>query len=122
PEKLQKDTERIVKLYLGNFSIAQEEIYFYRKTLVRLRQAGVRTIVFWPRVNPYLVRAYEDEPRIRQLWKYLSDIAREEGALALDLNYEKEAFCSQYYDASHLSVNCFRTIAPFILRRMEAGW
>ncbi len=118
-ERLKKDTERLVQLYLKSFAPAPEQIYFYRQSLIRARRAGVKTIVFRPRVNPYMLQAIKRVPEISGLWKRLSEIAREEGALAIDLNLVPETACDFYYDASHLSFNCFPPIVKYLLGRLD---
>ncbi len=117
PARLREDTDRIVKLYLTNFVVSQEQLFFFRRTVERLRARGIKVIVFWPRVNPYLLEAIDKEPKVRVLWEYISAVSREAGADVLDLNRTPETACTQYYDASHLSVSCFPAITTFLVRR-----
>lgn len=119
PEKLKEDTDRIVKLYLANYVVSQEQLFFFRRTVERLRHRGIQVIVFWPRVNPYLLEAIDKEPKVRALWDYISAISREAGADVLDLNRTPETACTQYYDASHLSVACFPAITSFLVQRFD---
>ncbi len=116
---LKADTDRIVSLYLKGFATSPEQIYFYTHVMRRAREAGVRSIVFWPRVNPHLQEVYRKENRIRYLWKQLERIAVEEGAIAVDLNEVPETECRQFYDASHLSFTCFTKITKYLLERLE---
>jgi len=118
-EDLRRDTDRIVAIYLKSFIVSEEQIYFYTRLMARSKKAGVRSIVFWPRVNPYLRKVYDSEPRIHYLWLRLEKIALESGAIAVDLNHVDETACNQYYDASHLSFSCFPSITKYLINRLE---
>lgn len=117
-EVLRRDTQRLVSLYLQSFAYSPEQAYFYRRTLQLAREAGVRVLVFQPRVNPYLLQAYKEEPLIAGITREVERVARQEGAEFVDLNVQPEADCKRFYDASHMSIDCFATITPFLIRRL----
>ena len=116
---LKQDTERLVSLYLQSFAYSAEQMYFYRRTLELAREAGVRVLVFQPRVNPHMVAAYRREPLIGGITKEIERVARQVGADFVDLNERPEANCKAFYDASHMSISCFPVITKFLLSRLE---
>ncbi len=118
-ENLRLDTRRLVELYLTSFAYSGEQMYFFRRTLELARRAGVRVLVFQPRVNPYLVEAYRREPLIGGIAAEIARVARTAGADFVDLNAVPEADCRAFYDASHMSVGCFPPITAYLLDRLE---
>ena len=116
---LREDTERLVSLYLQSFAYSAEQMYFYTRTLELARRAGVRVLVFQPRVNPYMVEAYRREPLIGGITKEIARVARQNGADFVDLNETPEVDCREFYDASHMSVSCFPAITRYLLSRLE---
>lgn len=117
-EELRRETERLRKYYLSRFAPSAEQMYFYRSLLRRSENVGVRTLVFWPRVNPYLNKVYREEPQIQALWREMQRAAGAYGADIVNLNEEERTRCSHYYDASHLSISCFPDITAFLLDRL----
>lgn len=116
--ELKRETERLQKYYLSRFVPSAEQMYFFSRTLRLARRAGVRVLVFWPRVNPHLNKVYQNEPQITALWDEMRRISEAHGADVVDLNREAGAACSHYYDASHLSISCFPDITAFLLDRL----
>ncbi len=116
--ELRKETDRLRDFYLSRFLASPEQLYFYEQTLALARRSGVQVLVFWPRVNPHLIEAYRGEPRIGTLWSEMDRIARLHGAKTIDLNGDERAACSEYYDASHLSISCFPVITEFLLNQL----
>ncbi|MEQ9363314.1 MAG: DUF1574 family protein [Leptospirales bacterium] len=118
-EKLREETDLLVSLYFRNFVISEEQFHFFRETLRFARRGGARVIVFWPKVNPYLRQEYAREPRIQAIWRRVESIAREEAAIALDLNRPGLVPCDAFYDASHMSVSCFPAVTGLLLERLS---
>ncbi|MBL8022551.1 MAG: DUF1574 family protein [Leptospirales bacterium] len=118
-ERLKSDTDRIAGIYLKNFKVSEEQVYFFRKTLELARQAQVKTVVFWPQVNPHLQKLLDSDPRFSVLKMRLTRDAEDRNARVFDLAEQKETRCSHFYDASHLSIQCFPEITRFLLNRLE---
>ncbi|MCR9144095.1 MAG: DUF1574 domain-containing protein [bacterium] len=119
-QDLRAETDLLVSLYFRNFVISEEQFYFFRETLRHARRGGARAIVFWPKVNPYLRAEYEREPAIQAIWRRVEAIARQEGAIALDLNQPGRVPCDAFYDASHMSVSCFPGVTGLLLKELDA--
>lgn len=117
-DRLKSDTDRIAGIYLKNFQVSEEQVYFFRKTLDRARQAGLKTIVFWPQVNPHLQTILDSDARFPALKKRITVDSTDRGARVFDLAEVKETRCSHFYDASHLSIQCFPEITRFLLDRL----
>ncbi|MCE9598821.1 MAG: DUF1574 domain-containing protein [Spirochaetia bacterium] len=117
-EVLKADTDRIAGIYLKNFKVSEEQVYFFRKTLELAERARVKTIVFWPQVNPHLQKILDADPRFPALKTRLTRDAVDRKARVFDLAELKETRCSHFYDASHLSIECFPDITRFLLDRL----
>ncbi|MDH5656161.1 MAG: DUF1574 domain-containing protein, partial [Spirochaetia bacterium] len=116
---MKAETKNLVSLYLKFYEVSEVQLYFFRQTLKAANDAGVKVIVFWPRANPYLIEVYKNEPRIYTLWEEIEKISKEEGAVAVDLNSHPGTSCSNFYDASHLSIVCYPGIARTLLEIFE---
>lgn len=116
---LKKNTRHLVQLYMKNFSVSETQFRFLEQTLQRSRLAGVKTLVFRPRVNRYLLAAYRREPAIDAIWKRVEALSRRNGADVVDLNKVPSTACSQFYDASHMSISCFPPITAYLLGRIQ---
>lgn len=114
-EQLKADTDRIAGLYLKRFQVSEEQVYFFLATLDRARDEGIRTVVYWPQVNPHLEELLAKDERISILKKRLTREALDRGARVFDLAEQKETRCRSFYDASHLSIQCFPAITGFLL-------
>ena len=117
-EKLKRDTDRLAGVYFRNFTVASEQFFFLEETLRRARAANIKTLVFRPRVNPYLLEKFKQLPLAHDIWRRVERISRSHGARALDLNRAPETSCSVFYDASHLSITCFPPITRFLARNL----
>jgi hypothetical protein len=60
--ELKSDTDRIAGIYLKRFQVSEEQVVFFERTLDAARAAGVKVIVFWPQVNPYLETRLNADP------------------------------------------------------------
>lgn len=111
---LKKETDQLVALYLQSFRPAAEQLFYFEQTLKLLEKNGVRTVVFWPKVNPHLQQVYRNEPKMIALWKRIRYLSGMYGARAIDLN--EVVKCSDYYDASHMSISCYPEITEALFR------
>lgn len=118
-ERLKADTDRIAGLYLKRFQVSEEQVYFFLATLERARAEGIRTIVYWPQVNPHLEEILARDERIAILKRRLTREAEERGAKVFDLSEQKATKCASFYDASHLSIQCFPAITGFLLDQFK---
>ena len=119
-KKLKSETEKLVELYLKGYEVSDVQLNFFRETVRLAREAGVRVIVFWPRANPYLIDVYQKDRRIYELWSEIVKITESEGGRAIDLNTHPDTKCSSFYDASHLSIVCYPSIAKTLLNELES--
>ena len=117
--ELKSDTDRIAGIYLKRFQVSEEQVVFFERTLDAARAAGVKVIVFWPQVNPYLETRLNADPRFAILKKRIADESKDRGAVVLDMSAQEETRCKNFYDASHLSIQCFPAITGFLLDRLE---
>jgi len=117
--ELKEETRRLKDFYLSRFRVAPEQVYFFRRTVELAGRSGVKTLLFWPRVNPHLQQAYTEHPALQALWREMEYIVKQAGGSVVDLNLEEEARCESYYDASHLSATCFKKITPFLLEKLR---
>lgn len=117
-EKLKAETEKLVSLYLQRFVVSQEQMFFLERAMKRIRQAGGAVVVFWPAVNPYLRKVYEEEPSISHIWARAVQIAGENDIKTINFNEPGRMTCQDYYDASHLSVTCFPAITATLLEAL----
>lgn len=117
-EKLKAETEKLVSLYLQRFVVSQEQMFFLERAMKRIRQAGGTVVVFWPAVNPYLRKVYEEEPSISHIWARAVQIAEENDIKTINFNEPGRMTCQDYYDASHLSVTCFPAITATLLEAL----
>lgn len=118
-EQLKADTDRIAGLYLKRFQVSEEQVYFFLATLDRARAEGIRTVVYWPQVNPHLEKLLAQDERIAILKRRLTRDAEDRGAAVFDLGSRKETRCANFYDASHLSIQCFPAITGFLLDQFK---
>ncbi|MCB1326038.1 MAG: DUF1574 family protein [Spirochaetales bacterium] len=118
-QELEQETTRLVNFYIKNFTVSQEQFFFFELMLERLQRSGVRVVVFWPRVNAHLQAAYEDEPQIQSVWRRIEQLTARYGARAINLNTHPDMRCSDFYDASHLSVHCFPDVQRILLRALR---
>ncbi|MBX7058106.1 MAG: DUF1574 domain-containing protein [Leptospirales bacterium] len=114
-KKLREESERLRKLYLNHFLVSQEQFFYFSKVLRRARQSGARIVVFWPRVNPYLQKAYAGEPAIAAVWRRVVQMTEAAGGAALNLNETGAMRCNLFYDASHMSYSCFPEVSALLL-------
>jgi hypothetical protein len=119
-QQLREETQRLRQIYLARFRRSENQFYYYRKTLELAKLAGVRVVVFQPQVNPYM-REMLAENGMMELRSEIREIAEKHGAAHLDMNELPEARCSNFYDASHLSINCFPGITNLLLTALEKG-
>ncbi|MCB1308053.1 MAG: DUF1574 family protein, partial [Leptospiraceae bacterium] len=117
-QNLREETERIARLYISHFVVSHEQYYFLRQTIQLARLSGARVLLFWPRMNPYLLRAMNATPAIAGIRERVTEIARMEGAQIVDMNDDRILNCNDFYDASHLSVSCFPEMHRVILSRL----
>ncbi len=117
--ELKSDTDRIAGIYLKRFQVSEEQVFFFQRTLEAARAAGVKVVVFWPQVNPYLEEKLNADPRIRILKARMTEDARERGADVIDMGAQPETHCKNFYDASHLSIQCFPAITGNLLDHLE---
>jgi hypothetical protein len=117
-EDLKRETQTLVSLYLRAFTVSEEQMFYLERTLKLLQQAQIPTVIFWPRVNPYLREVYAREPKIYMLWQRIQRLAVRYEADSVDLNKTAETNCNNYYDASHLSVDCYPVITGYLIRRL----
>lgn len=117
-QELKEETDRLVSLYLDSFVVSEEQMFYFEETLKLLKKANVPVIVFWPRVNPYLRQVYEKEPKISFLWTRAQRLAQMYGAKTVDLNHTEQTNCQHYYDASHLSIDCYPAISAYLLDQL----
>ena len=118
-EELKADADRIGGIYLASFAISEEQFYYLESLMKRLELSGARTIVFQPIANPYIQELYKSDPRIQGIWDRVERIVESHGGIAVDLNQVPQASCNRYYDASHLSIECFPAITRYLLNRLE---
>lgn len=118
--QLKEDTERISSIYLKHFRVSEEQFFFLRKTLKNVRNAGARTIIVLPLVNPYLQEIYLKNKQIQELKDRIYREGKRYGAKVYDLNADPKASCDHFYDASHLSIVCFPGITRRIIQRLES--
>lgn len=117
-EELKKETDTLVSLYLESFVVSEEQMFYLEKTFKLLHQANIPTVVFWPRVNPYLRQVYENEPKISMLWVRVQRLADRYDIATADLNSASATDCQHYYDASHLSIDCYPSITGYLLTQI----
>lgn len=117
--RLRADTDRIAGIYLKRFQVSEEQVHFFLATLDRAQAEGIRTLVYWPQVNPHLEKILDADERIAILKKRLTREAEDRGARVLDLAQEKQTRCASFYDASHLSIQCFPAITGFLLDQFK---
>lgn len=118
-DKLREETERLTGIYLKRFEISEDQFFFLEKTLRHARDSGTKTVVFMPLLNPYLKKAYAETEVISAVKERIQKEAHRYGATYIDLNDVPEAACSQFYDASHLSINCFPDIVRVLMQTLE---
>jgi len=109
-ENLKKETDELVSLYLRQFVVSQEQMFFLERAMVRIRKSGGRAVIFWPAVNPYLRQVYDSEPAIADIWSRVVKMAKQNDIATINFNEPGRLDCTDYYDASHLSVTCFPAI------------
>ncbi|MBE7440505.1 MAG: DUF1574 family protein [Spirochaetales bacterium] len=117
-DDLKEETRRLKEFYLSRFRVSPEQVYFFRRTVEIAERSGVKTLLFWPRVNPHLQKAYTEHPALQALWREMQILVARAGGSSVDLNQEDRARCESYYDASHLSATCFKDITPFLLEKL----
>ena len=118
-EKLKRDSERLKSLYFKRFVVSSEQLYFFEETLRLAQQAGIRTLVYWPQVNPFLKELYKDLPAIQNVWRRVEEISERHGAISLNFNQAPLNTCKKFYDASHMSFDCFIPIVHTFVREFE---
>ena len=116
-DELKKETDTLVSLYLEAFTVSEEQMFYLEKSMQLMDQANIPAVVFWPRVNPYLREVYQKEPKISMLWTRVTRLANRYGLGTADLNVTEETSCQHYYDASHLSIDCYPSITGYLLQR-----
>jgi hypothetical protein len=117
-EQLRKETDQLVSMYLQRFVVSQEQMFFLERAMKRIRKAGGRAVVFWPAVNPYLRRVYEEEPAIAEIWRRVVQLADANQIKTINFNEPGRMTCQDYYDASHLAVTCFPAITTTLLKTL----
>ncbi|MBR33248.1 MAG: hypothetical protein CMN77_18255 [Spirochaetaceae bacterium] len=115
PEDLKRETDTMVSLYLEAFTVSEEQMFYLERSMKLIQEAGIPAVVFWPRVNPYLREVYEKEPKISMLWTRVTRMADRYGLATVDLNRPEASNCQHYYDASHLSIDCYPAITGHLL-------
>ncbi|MBI39177.1 MAG: hypothetical protein CMF59_06235 [Leptospiraceae bacterium] len=116
PEDLKRETDTLVSLYLEAFTVSEEQMFYLERTMKLLEKAEIPAVVFWPRVNPYLREVYQKEPKISMLWTRVTRLADRYGIATADLNQPEASNCQHYYDASHLSIDCYPGITGYLLQ------
>ncbi|MEQ8352732.1 MAG: DUF1574 family protein [Leptospiraceae bacterium] len=119
PEDLKKETETLVSLYLKAFTVSEEQMFYLERTMRLIDEANIPAVVFWPRVNPYLREVYQKEDKVSFLWTRVSRLAQRYGLSTADLNTARATNCQHYYDASHLSIDCYPSITGFLLEQAQ---
>ncbi|MCB1171129.1 MAG: DUF1574 family protein, partial [Leptospiraceae bacterium] len=117
-EELKAETDTLVSLYLDAFVISEEQMFYLERTFELLQKAKIPAVVFWPRVNPHLREVYNREPRISMLWQRVVRLADRYGLATADLNSAEATNCQHYYDASHLSIDCYPSITGYLLKQL----
>lgn len=115
-DELKKETDQLVSLYLKQFVVSQEQMFFLERSLKRIKQAGATIVIFWPAVNPHLRKVYEEEPAIFEIWSSTQSLAKRYDVKTFNFNNSGNLNCHDYYDASHLSVTCFPEITTTLLQ------
>lgn len=117
-DDLKKETDELVSLYLKQFVISQEQMFFLERSIKRVKEAGATIVVFWPAVNPYLRKVYDEEPAISEIWSNTQALANRYHIKTVNFNENGALSCHDYYDASHLSVTCFPEITTVLLKSL----
>lgn len=117
-EELKRETDQLVSLYLQRFVVSQEQMFFLERALKRIQRAGGSAVIFWPAVNPYLRKVYEEEPAISAIWQRVQQLSGQYGMKTINFNEPGRLQCEDYYDASHLSVTCFPGITETLLEAL----
>jgi hypothetical protein len=115
-EELKKETEKLKNLYLNHFIISYEQLIFLDLLLEEIHKKKSKAILFFPRVNPYLRELYKDVKEVQFVKKEIIEVAKKYQFPILDFNNDDLLNCNDYYDASHLSVNCFPDVLKTIIK------
>lgn len=113
-EELKTETESLYNFYIKNFTISYEQFIFFEFLLEKISLSKSKAIIFFPKVNPYLKKIYQNSKEIQYVQNTIKNIAKKHKFLVLDLNQE-ELSCNDFYDASHLSVSCFPEILKILV-------
>ncbi len=119
-EELKKETEKLAGIYLKRYEVSDDQFFFLEKTLKHARDGGVRTIIFLPQINPYMKEFFDKTEKMKAVKERIRRTVEKYDAVFIDMNDDPEAACSQFYDASHLSINCFPDITRALLKKLES--
>ncbi len=112
---LKKETEALYNFYIKNFTISYEQFIFFDFLLEKIKTNQTKAILYFPRVNPYLRKIYQDSKEIQLVQNSIQSIAKKYQFSVLDLNQDIIS-CNDFYDASHLSVSCFPEILKILVK------
>lgn len=116
-KELKKETEKIKNLYLNNFVISYEQILFLKFLLELIKNNNAKAILFFPKVNPYLLDLYKQTKAIQYIINQIIQLSEENHFPIVDFNQENLIQCNDFYDASHLSVSCFPDVLKILVQK-----
>ena len=133
PARMEQDANSVMALHFSNPSPALTQIQFFKRTLERLRKAGIPTVVYWPIVSPVLTKKLNKatlptpdgdqnlmEYHRRGIQQAIDEQNKKGGRIYLagpDLWAPLK--CRAFVDSTHLSGACFDELISLILGPMQ---
>ena len=105
-KSLDKHASQLKSIYLNNFSVDETQFRFVEKLYALAKTNNIKVISIWPKVYPGYKQGFDELGLQEKWWKRIVAMSSEYGMLSIDFN--KEAKCNIFYDASHQSVQCIK--------------
>jgi hypothetical protein len=111
--KLEKESFRMEKVYLKNYTINDTQFFFLEKFLSTAKENKISVILIFPKIYPTYLKAFEKMKITTNLLNRFQTLANKYNTPLV--NWNESSNCELFYDASHQSTLCFGEQLQFLL-------
>ncbi len=111
--KLEKESFRMEKVYLNNYTVNDTQFFFLEKFLSIAKENQIPVILIFPKIYPTYLKAFEKMKITTDLLNRFQTLANKYNTPLV--NWNESSNCELFYDASHQSTLCFGEQLNFLL-------